>query len=597
MADKFAELIATIKADNRQFIAKMVETQAVAGKTGSAMSAGMVVATGAVVAGVASIGVAIGASVNHFANFDQAMTKSTSIMTGLTAEMRNEMALTARQIGLDSVQSAESLAESYYFLASAGLSAEQSMASLPVVANFATAGAFDLALATDLLTDAQTALGMASADAGENMANMVRISDALANSSVVANASIQQFSESLTNDAANAMKSLNIDLNTGLSALSAYASVGKKGAEAGTLFGRAIRLLSKSAIDNADAFKQMGIEVYDAEGQTKDFIGIIKQMESALDDLSPKERAKALKKLGFEALAQKSITPLIGMSKAMEGYRTKIAKTGTTQEVAEKQMNTMNAQLTLLGSSFSELGLLIGAEFAPAITKAVKDLKTLLDGLIAKWAEVRVGMVYATTGIDMVHSTLANLIIYADNSVMLMGKSFQWLGNFILDTFSNVGALLQDILSDPFNFDLETSTRNMAKAMTKSFMDFAKDVESNKVQYLDLDDSAKGALAKIKEIRAKAKRDAEQSAVKPAVATAKGEEGKTTPSSGLSAVKRSYGLSGALEKGTVGAYSAEQRKSQDAVTDTANNTKKMVELQKETVTHLKRSGGLALATI
>ena len=54
--------------------------------------------------------------------------------------------------------SAKQAAEAYFYLASAGKTAAQSVALMPTVAKFATAGNFELALATDLLTDAQSAL-------------------------------------------------------------------------------------------------------------------------------------------------------------------------------------------------------------------------------------------------------------------------------------------------------------------------------------------------------------------------------------------------------------------------------------------------------
>ena len=61
--------------------------------------------------------------------------------------------------------SAEQSAEAFFFLASAGLNAEQSISALPQVAKFAQAGMFDMATATDLATDAQSALGLTVDDA------------------------------------------------------------------------------------------------------------------------------------------------------------------------------------------------------------------------------------------------------------------------------------------------------------------------------------------------------------------------------------------------------------------------------------------------
>ena len=120
-----------------------------------------------------------GLAVHEFGKFDSAMTKSTAIMGEMSDEMRQNMEDVARSISLNAVQSATELAEAYFFLASAGLSAAESIAALPVVTKFATAGTFEMAEATDLLTDAQSALGLTVDDTAQSMLNMTRVSDVL----------------------------------------------------------------------------------------------------------------------------------------------------------------------------------------------------------------------------------------------------------------------------------------------------------------------------------------------------------------------------------------------------------------------------------
>ena len=140
------------------------------------------VSLGLLGSGMSMLSVGIGGfaafSVKAFADFDNAMTKSTSIMQ-VTEQQIIRMRKEAIRLSGQSVQSADQLAESYFFLASAGLNAEQAIAALPVVTEFATAGAFDMALATDLLTDAQTALGLSSKDTAQNMLNMQLLADNL----------------------------------------------------------------------------------------------------------------------------------------------------------------------------------------------------------------------------------------------------------------------------------------------------------------------------------------------------------------------------------------------------------------------------------
>ena len=114
-----------------------------------------------------------------FAKFDTAMTNSTAIMNDMTTELRGQMAETANQIARDTVTSATKAAEAYFFLASAGMDAATAMRALPKVNAFAIAGNFDMALATDLLTDAQSALGLNVGTTTMKMVQMAKVSDVL----------------------------------------------------------------------------------------------------------------------------------------------------------------------------------------------------------------------------------------------------------------------------------------------------------------------------------------------------------------------------------------------------------------------------------
>ena len=129
-------------------------------------------------------------SVYSFAKFDDAMTKSTAIMGNLSDDMKKKMEDTARTMSTQTITSAQDLAKSYYYLASAGMTAEQSIGALSTVEKFAVAGTFDMAKATELLSDSQKALGLDSKNTAENMKGLLRVSDVLVRANTLANASV-----------------------------------------------------------------------------------------------------------------------------------------------------------------------------------------------------------------------------------------------------------------------------------------------------------------------------------------------------------------------------------------------------------------------
>ena len=87
-----------------------------------------------------------GLFLKSFAGFDDAMTQSLAIMEDVSDAMRNKMAKAAKDVALTTRFSAKDAAASYFFLASAGLDAKQSIEALPQVAQFAQAGMSGLAM-------------------------------------------------------------------------------------------------------------------------------------------------------------------------------------------------------------------------------------------------------------------------------------------------------------------------------------------------------------------------------------------------------------------------------------------------------------------
>ncbi len=322
-----------------------------------------------------------GLAVRSFAKFDQAMTESTSIMkvTTLQMEQMREVSLSLSTVA---AQGPEDLAKSYFFLASAGKNAAQSMALLPQVAKFATAGAFDMALATDLLTDAQSALGLATKNVAQDTTNMTRVADVLVKANTLANASVRQFSIALTSKAGAALKAYNKDVEEGVAVLAALADQGVKAELAGNALDRVIRLASKGALDNAKAHKRLGFEVFDASGKMRNFADIIGNLEQVLEGMSDKQRAAALDALGFQARVQGVILPLLGTSKAIREYEKQLRLAGgTTERVANKQMKSFSNRMKVVKNQITVASIGLGQSLAPAVETVGKAFAAAANSL------------------------------------------------------------------------------------------------------------------------------------------------------------------------------------------------------------------------
>jgi TP901 family phage tail tape measure protein len=326
--------------------------------------------------GAAALG---GYAVKQFADFDAALNQSISIMGDVSESMRTEMGDAARQMSKQSTFSATQAAEAFFFLASAGLSAEQSIKALPIVTNFAQAGMFDMAQATSLLADAQSALGLTIRDdVVANMKNMTRVSDVLVKANILANASVQQFSEALTNKAAASMRSLNIDMEEGVAVLASFADQGIKGSEAGTTFNAVLRGLIGGVQRFPEVFKSFNIEVFNSSGELNNLASIVGQMETAFGGMSTEQKRAALTQLGFTEETLAGTLALLGNSASIARYEDALRNAGgTTDEVAKKQMQTLSAQIQILKNSFVDIAISIGQSLEPKIQRLVEIFQTM----------------------------------------------------------------------------------------------------------------------------------------------------------------------------------------------------------------------------
>lgn len=371
-----------------------------------------------------------GLALRSYSQFNQAMTESTSIMA-VTEEQTARMRDTALSLSKTAAQAPRELARSYFYLASAGLDAERSMTALPAVTKFATAGAFDMATATDLLTDAQSALGLTSKDATKNLEGMTRLSDVLVKGNTLANASVQQFSEALTNTAAASLRSYNKDVEEGMAVLAAYADQGVKGNVAGTNLSRVMLLLSKSANSNADAHRRLGFSVFDSSGQMRNFADILQNLEQITGNMSDELRSATLTQLGFEARVQQAILPLLGTSEAVRRYEKELRTArGTTEEVANKQMKSFNNQMKLAWNSVTQFAISVGEKLVPAVTAISKDVVKLIE----KW--------------EKLSSTQQTLIVYVGLTVAAIGPLLLVLRSVIFLSGAAAGSVA--ILSKAF---------------------------------------------------------------------------------------------------------------------------------------------------
>lgn len=390
--------------------------------------------------------VAVGAvAVKSFASFDAAITKSISIMGKAGDILRPQLEDTAKQISARSITPLRDLGAAYYYLASSGMDAKQSLMSLATVEKFAVAGAFGLEKATSLLTDSLAALKLKTADYNQNLRNLQRLSDALVRADIVANASTEQFARALTNKAGAAIKMVNKDLEEGIAILAAFAAQGLKGAAAGMALYTFLREIQRSSIRKANIWSMYGINAFDQTGTLLKVSTILRQIEKATDNLTDAQKRWMFMQMGFQDKALGVLYQLIGMSDKIDEYEKALrSAAGTTEEVANRQLRSFTNQMKNLWNQIVLVGVEIGQRLVPYIEKLSNLIKRGLQwwwglsdatkDLVVKWGLFVFGLgpvllitskiILSFTGLAAMMNTVISLVSGLVGGFAKVGRVF-----------------------------------------------------------------------------------------------------------------------------------------------------------------------------
>jgi TP901 family phage tail tape measure protein len=353
------------------------------------------------------------------AGFDQAMTESLAIINDVTPQIRHQMENTAKQIALQTKYSATEAAEAYFFLASSGLSAAETMNALPIVAKFAQAGVINLAQATELLSDAYITLGLKTGPPLEQMRNMQRVADVLTEANNMAQGSIVEFSEALTNKAGVAMRVFGISVEEGVAALAAFAERGIKGKLAGQQLFIVIRDLQRAVLKNREEWERLagpGAVFDETTGELRNLADIIGTLEVALEGLSDRQTKATLDLLGFQERSLQATLTLIGVSDRMREFQEAFfAAGGVVDRVANNQMQSFINQMHLVKERISQAAIEIFDTFRPAfeqviipkVLQAIEVLERFVDWLGTLSVKTRSTMLVTTAFVAALGPLLA----------------------------------------------------------------------------------------------------------------------------------------------------------------------------------------------
>lgn len=328
-----------------------------------------VVANGAIAFGV-TLGAVFTAGVAQAMQFDNAMAQVNAVAGATEAEFQ-ELRQAAIDMGATTQFSATEAANAIEELSKAGLSAAQiTGGALTGALNLAAAGGIGLAEAA---TIAANTLSQFKLDASE-MSNVADILAASANSS---STDVSGLGQSLGNVGTQAAQmGLSVEETVGI--LSAMGDQALTGAEAGTALKTVLLRLTAPTGEAKRLMDELGISVYDANGNVLDAVGIVRELETGLGSLSVEQRNAAMATLfGAEAIAGANILLSEG-SAGISGYITKVSEQGVAAETAAKRIDSLQGDIGNLQSAIEGLAI----ESSGGLSEALRTITQFATGLI-----------------------------------------------------------------------------------------------------------------------------------------------------------------------------------------------------------------------
>lgn len=333
--------------------------------------------------------------------------EETVSVNGFTGSLRD----LAKELGATTRFTATQAGEALNYMALAGYDAQTSAEMLPKVLDLAAAGAMDLGTASDMVTDAQTALGLSLDDT-------TVLIDQMAKTASSSNTSVSQLGDAILTIGATArdLKGGFTELNTALGVL---ADNGIKASEGGNTLRRLITRLAAPTGEAAAKMKELGFSAYDAQDNMKSLPDIFMELNQAMAGLTDKQRKSAITDI-FGQYALAGANALLNTS--AERWETLTGKiqdsAGAAQEMADIQLDTLPGQVIILGSAFSGLK----TELYERVSPAAKDfIETLSGGLSEVTKEITSGNFEAA--FSRLGSTAAELIDKGVNTVMSSGDT------------------------------------------------------------------------------------------------------------------------------------------------------------------------------
>lgn len=393
----FMELAAKLSLDSSDYERGLGKAKSLASSISNGIGKAFKIGAAAVTAATTAVVAFGGAAVKTGMDFDKSMSQVAATMGLTMQDMEKAVGSTtvrlngemkefngtlrdfAQYMGANTAFTATQAADALNYMALAGYSVQESMDMLPNVLNLAAAGTMDLALASDMITDTQTAFGI-------TFERTNQLVDEMAKAASTGNTSVRQMGEAflvvggLAQELNGGFVTLADGTNVAIDGiqemeimLTAMANAGIKGSEAGTHMRNMLLKLSKPTKQGAVMMEKLKLQVFDAEGNMRSMKDIMTDLNGALGELTQEEKITAIASL-FNTRDLASAEALLNaVGEDWDEIGREILKAdGAAAQMAETQLDNLTGDVTLFKSAWEGLQIAISDGVTPTLRKFVQ---------------------------------------------------------------------------------------------------------------------------------------------------------------------------------------------------------------------------------
>ena len=388
--------------------------------------------------GLAAAGMAAGAlgvaAIKTASEFDASMSGVQSVTRASAAEM-DLLRQAAIDAGADTIYSASEAAAGITELGKAGLSTSDILSGgLNGALDLAASEGIDVSEAAELMATALTQFGLSGDRATD-------VADALAAGAGSASGSARDLGFALS-QAGTMAHTYGISMEETVGVLSAFASAGMIGSDAGTSLRSMLQHLGNPTKEASELMDELGISVYDNQGHFVSLSNLAGQLQTQMGGLSEEERNAAMATI-FGADAVRAATQLYNQgADGVEKWTKTVSQSGYAADMASTRTDNLQGDLEQLSGSFETLLINLGEGGQGPLRSLVQTLDTLVDAFSSLPAPVQQTIVLgvaAVGGFTALHKALTPL----NSSASGVAKSF----GLMLDPWQRVMTALPQLKS------------------------------------------------------------------------------------------------------------------------------------------------------